>query len=86
MIRLYADIFLFLFALGGVSFLFVPLMLLSVFWFDRHYESVFAGMLIDIVYGGPFLIHADTIYVFGIITTAVFLLSEVLKKRLRYYS
>lgn len=86
MIRLYADIFLFLFAFWGVSYLFLLLMLISVFRFDRHYESVLAGILIDIVYGAPFSMSAHRIYIFGIFAALAFLLSQVLKKRLRYYS
>ncbi len=85
MIRLCADIFLFLFALSGSSFLFVPLMLACLFWFDCHYESVIAGAVVDVLYGAP-LSFVHNIYLFGLTAAAVFLISEVLKKRLRYYS
>ncbi|TSC73607.1 MAG: hypothetical protein G01um101448_693 [Parcubacteria group bacterium Gr01-1014_48] len=85
MIRFLLDIILFILALGGIWWLFVPLVLLSLFWFDRQYESVVAALMMDILYGAPFVRNVEVFYLFSFVCAVAFLSAEVLKKRLRYY-
>ena len=86
MIRLCVDIVLFAAALCGYSFLFVPLACVALFFFERHYESVIAALAIDILYGAPLWAGVDVTYVFGCAAALLFLVAEILKKRLRYHS
>lgn len=84
MIRFLSDMLLFFFALSGIWWLFLPLAAFSLFWFNRHYESVVAALMLDTLYGAPFLRHLEVFYLFSFLSAAAFLLTEILKKRLRY--
>ena len=84
--RFLADIFLFIIALGGYPFLFVPLMVILLFRFDRHYESLVVAIVVDVLYGAPLWPGGGMVYLFGTVAAAAFVVAQILKKRLRYYS
>ena len=86
MTRFFIDITLFSLALSGLWWLFIPCALFSLFWFERHYETIIAALVIDVLFGAPLWRNAGSIYLFGVCGATLFLILEILKTRLRYYS
>jgi hypothetical protein len=79
--RIIAGIFIFLALVllpWWMTFIFL---LIAVIYFNFYYEAVFAGFLLDSLYGSP---NFFSKFIFTLIFGLLILVIEFLKKRLRF--
>ncbi|MEK9182113.1 MAG: hypothetical protein AAB781_00820 [Patescibacteria group bacterium] len=84
--RIFTDIFIFL------AILFLPpifpmvIALFSLYYYESFYEIIFAGIIIDALYGRPIANLYDFSHLMAFISVILFISSIFIKKRLKFYS
>lgn len=64
----------------------MALMLVGIFLFKNFYEAIFAGVLLDVLYGTSVSEFAGAWFVFSISALGVyFLVEHIIKKNIRFY-
>jgi len=84
--RIIADFILFVSVFLSPWFITAPLGLIFLLYFYRYYEAIFAALMLDALFGlaTPHLLN--TPYIFTLFFSALFLVGEFLKPRLRFYT
>lgn len=86
MARLLIDLLLLLLAVTGPWYVFAVFLLCALFYFPMHYESLFAALAVDLLYGVPFLSVRGHVYAWCIAAVLLLLTAGFFKKRVRMRS
>lgn len=85
-LRLLADLVVFGSAVLLPWYIFIAVALVCVFYFERYYEIILAGFIIDALFGVDRPILEGWRLAFTLFGTIVFLVAVFLKMRLKFYS
>jgi hypothetical protein len=86
MYRVITDIALFISLFIFPWWFVVVLAVIALFFFNSYYEVIFLGVIIDSLYNAPIARFHGFEFVVTIAMVLLYILAEVLKRRLRFYN
>lgn len=85
--RIIFDVILFLSIVAFAPWWVVVIFAIALtFYFPNYYEIIVAGVLLDAIYGTPQTLFFDSALFFSLGFLIIFLLVNILKKRIIYYN
>jgi hypothetical protein len=84
--RIFVDILLILSLFIFPWWLVLILATIALFIFPAFYEILFLGVLMDSLYNAPIARFHQVEFVVTLVTAFLFVIAEILKRRLRFYT